>query len=134
MSQPRISEIERPGERRLNLETLFRLAEAFDVALQVRFLPFRDFVDSVDQVHLGSFSIKPFDVDLADLENEEMWTRGEVAITAAASNQKRESTANRSDIPREEAVNSRPQNLLEMRRGLDALSGGEYQELSVVGL
>ena len=40
MSQPRVSEMERPGERRPNIETLLRIAAALDVGLQVRFVPF----------------------------------------------------------------------------------------------
>jgi transcriptional regulator with XRE-family HTH domain len=77
MSQPRISEIERPGERNLNLETLLRLAEAYDVALQVSFVPFRKFVDDSDQIQLQGFSVKPFERDLQDLEAEELWARSQ---------------------------------------------------------
>ena len=75
MSQPRISEIERPGERNLNLETLLRLAEAYDVALQVRFVPFRCLVDDSDNTSLHKYSVKPFEEDLRDLEAEELWGR-----------------------------------------------------------
>jgi len=67
MSQPRISEIERPGERKLNLETLLRLASAFDVGLQVRFVPFSKLIDDDDSVDLDSFYIEPFEEDLARL-------------------------------------------------------------------
>jgi transcriptional regulator with XRE-family HTH domain len=67
MTQPRISEIERPGERRLNLETLLRLASAFDVALEVRFVPFTQFVDDDDCVDLDNFSVLPFDEDMERL-------------------------------------------------------------------
>jgi transcriptional regulator with XRE-family HTH domain len=77
MSQPRISEIERPGERNLNLETLLRLAEAYDVALQVRFVPFRTFVDDSDSISLHQYSVKPFEKDLMDLEAEELWGRAQ---------------------------------------------------------
>ena len=45
MTQPRISELETPGERKLTIETLLRLASAFDVALQVRFVPYSELVD-----------------------------------------------------------------------------------------
>lgn len=71
MSQPRISEIERPGERKLNLETLLRLASAFDVALQVRFVPFSTFVDDDDSIDFDNFYVEPFDEDLARLERIE---------------------------------------------------------------
>jgi transcriptional regulator with XRE-family HTH domain len=71
MSQPRISEIERPGERKLNLETLLRLASAFDVALEVRFVPFSQLVDDDDQVNLDDFYVAPFDEDIASVERRE---------------------------------------------------------------
>lgn len=71
MSQPRISEIERPGERRLNIETLLRLASAFDVALQVRFVPFSRLVDDDEDIDLNRFYVKPFDEDLASIERIE---------------------------------------------------------------
>lgn len=71
MSQPRISEIERPGERKLNLDTLLRLASAFDVALQVRFVPFSQFVDDDDELDLANFYVSPFEEDLAGLKKRE---------------------------------------------------------------
>ncbi len=67
MSQPRISEIERPGERKLNLETLLRLASAFDVALQVRFVPFSRLADDDDRLDLDNFYVEPFEEDIANL-------------------------------------------------------------------
>ena len=42
MKQPRISAMEKPGEVHFTLETLRRLAEAFDCALIVRFAPFSE--------------------------------------------------------------------------------------------
>lgn len=42
MKQPRISAMEQPGKVRFSLETLRRMAEAFDVALIVRFAPFSE--------------------------------------------------------------------------------------------
>jgi transcriptional regulator with XRE-family HTH domain len=71
MSQPRISEIERPGERKLNIDTLLRLASAFDVALQVRFVPFSKFVDDEDSIDLDNFYVNPFDQDVAHISRIE---------------------------------------------------------------
>jgi transcriptional regulator with XRE-family HTH domain len=71
MSQPRISEIERPGERKLNLETLLRLASAFDVALQVRFVPFSKLIDDDDSVDFSDFYVEPFEEDFARVEQIE---------------------------------------------------------------
>ena len=61
MKQPRISAIEQPGGRRLNLETLRRLASAFDCALIVHFAPFSKLVDwarnfSPDEFQVPSFA------------------------------------------------------------------------------
>lgn len=82
MSQPRISEIERPGERKLTLETLLRLASAFDVALQVRFIPFSQFVDDNDTVDLDNFHVTPFQEDMAALAKYEEQSRDITEITA----------------------------------------------------
>lgn len=71
MSQPRISEIERPGERNLNLDTLLRLASAFDVAVQVRFVPFSHLVDDDDTLDLSDFYVPPFEEDIAALKRRE---------------------------------------------------------------
>ena len=65
MSQPRISEIENPGARNLNLQTLLRIAAAFDVALEVRFLSFGEFIDRVENIDPNSIEIDSFEVELA---------------------------------------------------------------------
>jgi transcriptional regulator with XRE-family HTH domain len=71
MTQPRISEIERPGERKLNIETLLRLASAFDVALQVRFVPFSQFVDDDDSIDFDNYYVRPYEEDIEQLEKRE---------------------------------------------------------------
>ena len=83
MTQPRISEIERPGERRLNIETLLRLASAYDVALQVRFVPFSRLVDDDDDIDLEHFNVVPFEQDLANLERLEEQMKYVVVIGGA---------------------------------------------------
>jgi transcriptional regulator with XRE-family HTH domain len=70
-SQPRISELERPGVRKPNIETLLRFASAFDVALQVRFVPFSQFVDDDDSIDFDEFHVAPFPEDMAMLERRE---------------------------------------------------------------
>jgi transcriptional regulator with XRE-family HTH domain len=66
MAQPRISEIETPGERKLNLETLQRIASAFDVGLEVDFVSFGELVDRSEGFDPDSFSAKSFDAELAE--------------------------------------------------------------------
>lgn len=64
MAQPRISEIEKPGERSLNLDTLLRLASAFDCALSVSFVPFSDLVMSSESFDPGAFNVPTFQQEL----------------------------------------------------------------------
>lgn len=66
MAQPRISELETPGERRLTIETLLRLASAFDIALQVRFLPFSELVEWNEGLELNNLRIKSFSEELQE--------------------------------------------------------------------
>jgi transcriptional regulator with XRE-family HTH domain len=68
MGQPRISELEKPGERRLTIETLLRLASAFDVGLQVRFVPFGELIDWSEGVDIDGFDVQPFESELAETE------------------------------------------------------------------
>jgi transcriptional regulator with XRE-family HTH domain len=68
MAQPRISELEKPGERRLTIETLLRLASAFDVALQVRFVPFSELIDWSEDLDIDNFAVQPFDAEVAEAE------------------------------------------------------------------
>jgi transcriptional regulator with XRE-family HTH domain len=85
MSQPRISEIERPGERKPNLDTLLRLASAFDVALQVRFVPFSKLIDDDDAIHFDSFYVEPFDEDMSRLEKQESQMKSVAILTPSNS-------------------------------------------------
>ena len=49
MKQSRISAIEKPGGGKLNIDTLCRLASAFDVALDVQFIPFGELMKRIDE-------------------------------------------------------------------------------------
>jgi transcriptional regulator with XRE-family HTH domain len=66
MAQPRISEIETPGERKLNLDTLQRIASAFDIGLEVNFVPFGELIEHSEGFDPDSFSVKSFDVELTE--------------------------------------------------------------------
>ncbi len=76
MAQPRICEIEKPGERRMNLDTLMRLASAFDVGLEVQFVPFSDLVSRSENFNPDSFSVKSFDHEIEELENRANRSQG----------------------------------------------------------
>jgi transcriptional regulator with XRE-family HTH domain len=60
MKQARISDMEKPGKVHFTLETLKRLAEAFDVALVVRFAPFSEFLDWSDKFSPDDFRVPSF--------------------------------------------------------------------------
>jgi transcriptional regulator with XRE-family HTH domain len=70
MRQPRISGLLNPGKTRPNIETLRRLAEAFDCGLAVRFVPFSELVSWSENFDPESFSVPSFDEDLSNMERE----------------------------------------------------------------
>lgn len=63
MLQPRISAIENPSNSKLNLDTLLRLASAFDVALEVRFAAFSDLLRWGEGFSPDTFEVNSFDKD-----------------------------------------------------------------------
>lgn len=60
MKQSRISAMEKPGGAHFTLETLRRLAEAFDVALIVRFAPFSELLSWSDRFDPDAFRVSSF--------------------------------------------------------------------------
>jgi transcriptional regulator with XRE-family HTH domain len=64
MAQPRISELMTPGKVRPNIETLRRIAEAFDCGLVVRFAPFSELAEWWEKFDPVSFSVPSFADDL----------------------------------------------------------------------
>ncbi|MGH9345482.1 MAG: helix-turn-helix transcriptional regulator [Terriglobia bacterium] len=71
MAQPRICELEKPGERRANLDTLMRIASAFDIGLEVRFAPFSELITSTENFDPDTFNVKSFVQELEDAERRE---------------------------------------------------------------
>ena len=66
MAQPRISDLERPTGRMPNLETLCRIASAFDVALEVRFVPFSELIRNSEIFDPDTFPVKTFDEEIEE--------------------------------------------------------------------
>jgi transcriptional regulator with XRE-family HTH domain len=64
MLQPRISGLLTPGKTRPNIETLRRIAEAFDCGLIVRFAPFSELAHWSETFDPESFQIPSFDAEL----------------------------------------------------------------------
>ena len=71
MSQPRIAEIEKPGERSLNLATLLRVASAFDVGLAVNFVPFSEVIDRDESFDPDNHFVPSFEAELAAAKKAE---------------------------------------------------------------
>jgi len=71
MLQPRISALLTPGRVRHNIETLRRIAEAFDCGLEVRFVPFGDLVFWSESFNPEHFNVPTFDKELEQVEGEE---------------------------------------------------------------
>ena len=71
MLQPRISALLTPGKARPNIETLRRIAEAFDCGLEVRLVPFSALVHQSEIFDPENFSIPTFDEELRQAEERE---------------------------------------------------------------
>lgn len=63
MKQARISAVEKPGETAFTLETLIRLAAAFRVGLQVKFIPYSEMAKWNDDYCQDDFSVTPIEED-----------------------------------------------------------------------
>jgi transcriptional regulator with XRE-family HTH domain len=70
MSQPRISEVETPGARRLSLDTLLRIAEALDIALQVKFVTFGELVRQTESMNLDKLNVESFTSEVERRERQ----------------------------------------------------------------
>lgn len=70
MLQPRISALLKPGEVRPNIETLRRIAEAFDCALLVRFAPFSELARWSESFDPKTFNVPAFDQDTGFSERQ----------------------------------------------------------------
>ncbi|MDQ1470820.1 MAG: hypothetical protein QOJ99_2300 [Bryobacterales bacterium] len=82
MKQPRISAMEKSGGANFSLETLKRLAEAFDVALVVRFAPFSDLLTWSDSFRPDEFEIPSFEDEMLQAEQTQQKARATKANTA----------------------------------------------------
>jgi len=68
MRQPRISGLMTPGKTRPNIETLRRIADAFDCGLAVRFVPFTELVRWSEEFEPDTFQVPDFDAEMAARE------------------------------------------------------------------
>jgi transcriptional regulator with XRE-family HTH domain len=82
MLQPRISAMEQPGGGQVNLETLKRLAAAFDVALLVKFVPFSELVRFSDDFSPDDFAIASFPAEIDQLEQVSRAERPRLQVVA----------------------------------------------------
>jgi transcriptional regulator with XRE-family HTH domain len=63
MRQPRVSAMEKPGATNFNVETLVRVAAAFQVGLAVRFIPFSEMLKWENSFSQDSFDVVTFEKD-----------------------------------------------------------------------
>lgn len=63
MKQARISSLERIGESSFNINTLIRLASAFHVGLEVRFVSFTELLRWENQLQPDAFDVVPLESD-----------------------------------------------------------------------
>jgi transcriptional regulator with XRE-family HTH domain len=63
MAQTWVSKLEDPNYGKLTISTLLKLASAFDVGLQVDFVPFSRVLDGAIRLHSESFSVPEFEQD-----------------------------------------------------------------------
>ena len=69
MRQPRISSLMTPGKTRPNIETLRRIAEAFDCGLAVRFVPFGELVHWSESFDPETFNVPDFETERKAVEH-----------------------------------------------------------------
>ena len=69
MAQERISLLENPDYGDVNISTLKRLASAFGVALDVKFIPFSILLTSLDELSLRPMAVPSFKEEEQQLEN-----------------------------------------------------------------
>jgi transcriptional regulator with XRE-family HTH domain len=63
-TQNTISRLENPKDSKPSITTLKRIAEAFDVALLVKFTPFSEWVDSIGRMSRKSVAVPGYDEEI----------------------------------------------------------------------
>lgn len=84
MRQPRISALMTPGKTRPNIETLRRVAKAFDCGLMVRFVPFSELARWAGSFDPESFFVPSFDQDSGLVERKPSAREGTVQFFPCA--------------------------------------------------
>lgn len=73
MKQSRISAVETPGYQ-ISVETLVRLAAAFEVGLQVKFVPYSEMLHWENEYSPDSFDVVSISEDNLFLQGDETWS------------------------------------------------------------
>ena len=84
MLQPRISAMEQVGGGQLNLDTLRKLAAAFDVGLLVKFVAFSELIKWSNDFSPDNFSVPSFDAEISDKNSESRVPSNVVPIRTVA--------------------------------------------------
>jgi transcriptional regulator with XRE-family HTH domain len=70
MLQPRISGLMTPGKTHPNIQTLRRVADAFDCGLAVRFMPFTELTEWSERFDPETFKVPDFDTEMTLREDK----------------------------------------------------------------
>ena len=84
MLQPRISAMEQVGDGQFNLDTLRKLAAAFDVGLLVKFVAFSELIKWSNDFSPDNFSVPSFDAEISDKNSESRVPSNVVPIRTVA--------------------------------------------------
>jgi transcriptional regulator with XRE-family HTH domain len=84
MAQTWVSKLEDPNYGKLTISTLLKLASAFDVGLQVDFVPFSRILDDSLRLSTESFVVTRFEVDAGLSENQGVTGTRNVTVSNAA--------------------------------------------------
>lgn len=101
MAQPSISKLEKAGNR-ANIETLKRIANALDVALIVKFVPFSELVRWSDNFSPDGFTVPNFSLEMEKLDSHvdtNIYSINFVSKTDTGPIKATGSTARRADAP-----------------------------------
>ncbi len=82
MQQSRISLLEDPSYDRMNMQTLKRIAAAFDVGLSVSFVPFSELLQSMGSSSEHGYSVRSFSEDAIPETPSKNWALNASVITS----------------------------------------------------
>ncbi len=135
MAQERISILEDPNaETKPRLNTLLRLAEALDVGLEVRFVPFSTVLERSTHTNMRDLEVDSFDIELPALEQavafEVEWENRAIAVSHLGPHQRLRQTPYALSVP---SINQAQSPWLERASGERRQPSSEHNTFFVQG-